>query len=92
MNPYHTNFKQYIPLATKDISISLGDEFKHSPQYLHMLYRDIASLGILVLKLHVNAIQSPVYYYQIYKKKFLVTMGIEPGTYVLNHNISVALP
>ena len=30
-----------------------------------MLYRDIARLGILVLKLHVNAIQSPVHYYQV---------------------------
>ena len=57
-----------------------------------MLYRDIARLGILLLKLHVNTIQSPVHYYQIIKKKFFVAMGIEPATYVLNHNISVALP
>ena len=42
--------------------------------------------------LHVNAIQSPVHYYQIYKKKNIVVMGIEPGTYALNHNISVVLP
>ena len=33
-----------------------------------MLYRDIARLGILSFKLHVNAIQSPVHYYQIIKK------------------------
>ena len=26
------------------------------------------------------------------KKNFLVAMGIEPATYVLNYNISVALP
>ena len=57
-----------------------------------MLYRDIARLGSLVLKLHVNAIQSSVRYYQIYKKNFLVATEVEPGTYVLNRNISVALP
>ena len=57
-----------------------------------MLYRGIARLGILVLKLHVNAIQSPVHYYQIIKENFLVATGIEPATYLLNHNISVVLP
>ena len=40
-----------------------------------MLYRDIARLGILVLKLHVNAIQSPVHYYQIIKKKLYCRDG-----------------
>ena len=57
-----------------------------------MLYINIALLGTLVLKLYVNAIQSPIHYYQIYKKNFLDAMEIEPATYVLNHNISVALP
>ena len=57
-----------------------------------MLYRNIARLGILVLKLHVNAVQSSVNYNRIYKKNFPVTMGIKPATYVLNHNISVVLP
>ena len=57
-----------------------------------MLYRNIARLGILVLKLHVNAIQSPVNFYQIIKKNNLDAMGIEPATCVLNHNISVILP
>ena len=28
----------------------------------------------------------------LYKKNFLDAMGIEPATYVLNHNISVVLP
>ena len=46
-----------------------------------MLYRDIARLGILSFKLHVNAIQSPVHYYQIIKKNFIVAMGIEPVTF-----------
>ena len=46
-----------------------------------MLYRDIARLGILSSKLHVNAIQSPVHYYQIIKKNFIVATGIEPMTY-----------
>ena len=46
-----------------------------------MLYRDIARLGILSSKLHVNAIQSPVHYYQIIKN-FIVTAGIELMTYV----------
>ena len=40
-----------------------------------MLYRDIALLGKLVLKLYVNAVQSPVHYYQIIKKIFLVAIG-----------------
>ena len=31
MNPYHTNFKQYIPLATKDLSISLGSKNPNIP-------------------------------------------------------------
>ena len=39
-----------------------------------MLYRDIARIGILSSKLHVNAIQSPVHYYQIIKN-FIVTAG-----------------
>ena len=26
VNPFHTNFKQYIPLAAKDLSISLGSK------------------------------------------------------------------
>ena len=56
-----------------------------------MLYRDIARLGTLVLKLHLNTIQSPVHYYQI-NKNVLVAMAIEPATYVRNHNISVTLP
>ena len=67
------------------------EESKHPPQYLPMLYGDIARLGTLVLKLHVNAIQSPVHYYQIIKKNFLDAMRIEPATYILNYNISVAL-
>ena len=46
-----------------------------------MLYRDIARLGILSSKLHVNAIQSPVHYYQIIKN-FIVAAGIELMTYV----------
>ena len=29
---------------------------------------------------------------RLYIKNFLVAMGIEPATYVLNHNISVVLP
>ena len=57
-----------------------------------MLYINIALLGTLVLKLYVNAIQSPIHYYQIIKKYLLDAMGIEPATYVLNHNISVAFP
>ena len=40
-----------------------------------MLYRDIARLGILSFKLHVNAIQSPVHYYQIIKKKLYYRDG-----------------
>ena len=40
-----------------------------------MLYRDIARLGVLSFKLHVNAIQSPVHYYQIYKKKLCCRDG-----------------
>ena len=35
-----------------------------------MLYRDIARLGVLSFKLHVNAIQSPVHYYQVKKKLY----------------------
>ena len=46
-----------------------------------MLYRDIARLGVLSFKLHVNAIQSPVHYYQILKRNFIVATGIEPMTY-----------
>ena len=46
-----------------------------------MLYRDIARLGILSSKLHVNAIQSPVHYDQIIKN-FIVAAGIELMTYV----------
>ena len=56
-----------------------------------MLYRDSVRPGKSVLKLHVDAIQSPVHYYQIIKKNFIVATGIEPVTYVLNYNISVAL-
>ena len=67
MNPFHTNFKHYFPLAAKDLSISLGS--KNPPQYLQILYRDIDLLGTLVIKLYVNAIQNPVHYYQIIKKK-----------------------
>ena len=44
-----------------------------------MLYRDIARLGILVLKLHVDAIQSPVHYYQIKKKLYCRHVGLNPG-------------
>ena len=40
-----------------------------------MLYRDIARLGILSFKLHVNAIQSPVHYYQIIKKNLYCRDG-----------------
>ena len=40
-----------------------------------MLYRDIALLETLVLKMYVNAIQSPVHYYQIIKKNFFVAIG-----------------
>ena len=47
-----------------------------------MVYKDIARLGVLSFKLHVNAIQSPVHYYQIIKKNFIVATGIEPMTYV----------
>ena len=82
-NPFHTHFKQYIPLATKNPNL---------PSITVYALQRHARLGILVLKLHVNAIQSPVHYYQIYKKNFLVVMGIEPGTYVMNYNISVTLP
>ena len=56
------------------------------------LQRRLALLGTLVLKLYVNAIQSPVHYYQIIKKTSLSPSGIEPATDVLCHNISVALP
>ena len=56
-----------------------------------MLYRDSVRPGKSVLKLHVDAIQSSVHYYQIIKN-FIVATGIEPVTYVLNYNISVALP
>ena len=53
-----------------------------------MLYSDIARLGILSFKLHVNAIQSPVHYYQIIKKKnFIVATGIEPMTFSLSSMI-----
>ena len=40
-----------------------------------MLYRDIARLGVLVLKLHVLDIQSPVHHYQIYKKELSCRHG-----------------
>ena len=46
-----------------------------------MVYKDIARLGVLSFKLHVNAIQSPVHYYQIIKENFIVATGIEPMTY-----------
>ena len=69
------------------------EESEHPPQRLQMLYRDIALLEtLLVLKLYVNAIQSPVHYYQVIKKPFLSPSGIEPATDVLCHNISVAIP
>ena len=80
VNPYHTSFKQYIPLGTKDLNIPLNTCICSTETLLN--------LG----KLHVNAIQSPVHYYKIYKKNFIVAMGLESGTYVLNHNFSVVLP
>ena len=43
---------------------------------MHMLCRDIAQLEIMVLKLHVDAIQSSVHYYQIYKKTLLSPWGL----------------
>ena len=65
----------YSPSCEESEHLPRFEESKHSPHYLHMLYRDIALLGTLVLKLHVNAIQSPVHYYQIIKKTFLVAIG-----------------
>ena len=31
VNPFHTNFKHYIPLAAKDLSISLGSKNPNIP-------------------------------------------------------------
>ena len=31
VDPFHTNFKQYIPLAAKDLSISLGSKNPYTP-------------------------------------------------------------
>ena len=31
MNPFHTNFKHYIPLAAKDLSISLSSKNSNIP-------------------------------------------------------------
>ena len=31
VNPFHTNFKQYIPLAAKDLSVSLGSKNQNIP-------------------------------------------------------------
>ena len=39
------------------------------------LHRRLTLLGTLVLKLYVNAVQSPVHYSQIIKKNFLVAIG-----------------
>ena len=93
VNPFYTNVKQYIPLAAKDLSISLGSKNPNiSSMSANALQRRLTLLGTLVLKLYVkNAIQSPVHYYQIIKKTFLSPSGIEPATDVLGHNISVAL-
>ena len=57
-----------------------------------MLYRDIALLGTLVLKLYVNVIQSSVYCYQIIIKTFLSPSRFKPATDVVCHDISVSLP
>ena len=94
VNMFHTNFEQYIPPTAKDLCISIGSKKPNvPPQYLQMLYRDIALLGTLVLKLYVNAIQSPVHNYQIIKKIHILSpSGIKPATDVLSHNISVAFP
>ena len=92
VTPFHTNFKDYIPLAVKDLSISLGSKNPNIPLNTCKCSTDIALLGTLVLKLYVNVIQSPEHHYQIIKKTFLSPSGIKPATYVLSHNISVTLP
>ena len=52
------------PLTSKDLSISLGSKNPNIPPNV-CKYERLTLLGILVLKLYANAIQSPVHYYQI---------------------------
>ena len=77
VNPFHTKSQTtYPPSCEGSKHLPRFEESKHPPQYLLMIYRDIARFGTLVLKLSVNAIQSPLRYYQIIQKKnFLVAIG-----------------
>ena len=93
VNPIHTNFKYYTPLAAKNLSISLGLK---NPNILLNICKcsteKTPSTRDIGTQLYVNAIQSPVHCFQVIKKSFMSPSGIEPATHVLCHNISVTLP
>ena len=75
MNPFHTNFKQYLSVAVKELaSLSVRRLQTFPSMSANALQRILTLLGPLVLKVYVNAIQSPVHYYQI-TKNFLVVIG-----------------
>ena len=92
VNPFHTNFKQYIPLAAKDLSISFGS--KNPNISLNTCTCSIETLLTWDIGTQTackcNSKSSTLL--PAYEKIFLVAMGIESATYVLNHNISVTLP
>ena len=94
MNSFHNNFKRFIPLAAKDLSISLS--LKHSNIPLNVCKcstektystRDIGTQTIRKCNSKSSTLlQDYMYIY------FLPPSGIEPATDVLYHNVSVALP
>ena len=64
-----------IPLASKDLNIPSVRRIQTSPTMSsNSLQKRLTLLGILVLKLYANVIQSPVLYYQVVKN-FLVAIG-----------------
>ena len=93
MNPFHINFKHYVPVATKDLSISLGSKNPNIPLNVckcstEKTYstRDIGSQTVRKCYSKSSTLLPD------YKKTFMSPSGIEPVTDVLCHNISVAFP
>ena len=93
VNPFHTNFKHYIPLAAKDLSISLGSKnpnislnvCKCSTEKIYST-RNIGTQTVSKCYSNSSTLLPD------YKKTFLSPSGIEPATDVMCHNISVAPP